>query len=416
MQDSPVVSFELRVPTEDEFVAFSTPVFRGFGDPNPSPEELEDERRMWEPDRSLGALDQGEWIGGTGAYSFDMTLPGGTTAPAAGVTMVGVATTHRRQGVLTALMDRQLDDVVARGECLAVLTASETSIYGRFGYGWSADMAAVELATARSAFRTPPAAPGRLRIVATKDAAAPMAGAYERCRRLRPGTLTRSDKYWNMVVGDPDRRRGGASALFVVVHDDAVGQPDGYATYRIKEKWEHGLPDNTVVITDLYGVGPEVEATLWRFLLDIDLATRVVGRARPVDDPLRWRLIEPRRLRTTEISDFLWTRILDVPAALAARHYGADDGLVLEVVDRFRPESGGVFRLDGGVDGAACKPTDDAPDLTLGADDLGAMYLGGVPPRTLAAAGRITEHTSGALQRADALFVMPPAPFNATMF
>lgn len=416
VQDSPIVSFELRVPTEDEFEAFAIPVFRGFGEPDPSPEELEDEKRSWEPDRSLGALDDGEWIGGTGAYSFDMTLPGGTTAAAAGVTMVGVASTHRRRGVLTALMKRQLDDIVERGEHLAILTASETSIYGRFGYGWSADMAVLELETARSAFRAPPSAPGRLRVVATKDAAAPMAAAYERCRLLRPGTLTRGEQYWSLIASDPVRRRSGASALFVVVHEDAKDEPDGYATYRVREKWEHGLPDNTVVVTDLYGTDPEVEATLWRFVLDIDLAARVVGRGRPVDEPLRWRLLEPRRLLTTAITDFLWTRVLDVPLALAGRRYGASDGLVLEVIDSFRPDCGGCFSLDGGTDGAECTRTSKRPDLTLAADDLGAIYLGGVPTRTLAAAGRITENTSGALRRADALFVTPPAPFNGTMF
>ncbi len=407
---------ELRVPREDEFVDFMRPVWRGFGDPEPTDAHVDDTRLLWELDRSIGALDGTEWVGAAGAFTFDVTLPGGTTAPVAGVTMVGVAATHRRQGILRTLMARQLDDIVDRGEPLAALTASETGIYGRFGYGWAAEMAGVEIETTRSAFRTAPSAPGRVRSVRLAEAAGPMAAAYERSRLGRAGTLTRADQYWELVQRDRDWWRHGASALFVVVHDDADGEPDGYATYRVRFRWESGLPNSTVVVEDLVGTDAEVEATLWRFLCDIDLAAKVEGTCRPVDDPVRWRLVEPRRLRTTEVSDYLWVRVLDVPTALAARRYGRVDGLVVEVVDEFRPASGGRFRLDGGPDGAECTRTDSSPDLVLGAEELGSIFLGGVAPGAMAAARRIEECTPGAVARADALFMTTPAPFNGTMF
>ena len=160
----------------------------------------------------------------------------------------------------------------------------------------------------------------------------------------------------------------------------------------------------------MYGASADVEAALWRFLCDIDLVERVECWNRPLDDPLRWRLAEPRRLRTTAISDWLWLRVLDVPGALEARGYEGEGELVLEVIDRFRPSAGGRFRLEAGPDGAACKPTDETADLTLGAAELGAIYLGGVAPSLLAEAGRIDEHARDALARADALFTTRKLP------
>lgn len=410
------MGFELRIPDREDFVASMDPVWRAFGEPAPSDEEVDDERLLWEPERSLGAVDGSEWVGATGAFTFELTLPGGTTAPAAGVTMVGVAQTHRRRGVLTSLMAAQLDDVAERGDPFAILTASESSIYGRFGYGPATFMSAFELRTDRSQFREPVAGPGRLQVVRLAEAGDVLATAYERCRRQRAGAVSRRKEYWQLVQRDRTSRRDGASALFVVIHTDEDGDADGYATYRLKQRWPSGLPDHTAVVSDLYGADPDVEATLWRFLCDVDLVAKVHAENRPVDDPVRWRLVEPRQLRTTDVSDWLWVRVLDVPAALAARRYTTEDSLVLSVEDRFRPVSGGRFRLETGPDGARCEPTDASADLILGAEELGAVVLGGVAPSLLARVGRIDEPTPGALARADAAFLTSPAPFCGTMF
>ena len=416
MADSPTVTFELRVPDEGDFEAFMLPVWRGFGYPAPEPEAMADERSVWERERSIGAVDGEEWVGGAGAYSLRLTVPGGAQTPVAGVTMVGVATTHRRQGILTALMRRQLDDVAERGELIAALTASETSIYGRYGYGWATATTEVELERDRSAFRVEPQAPGRLRVLPTADALEPVRAAYDRCITRRAGTMSRDEGYWKIQLGDAPRRRDGNSAMYVVVHEDAEGRPDGFVTYRIAFRWHESLPDNTVVVLDLVGADPEVEAVLWGYLLSIDLASRIRFANRPVDDPIRWRLVEPRRLRTRELVDYLWLRILDVPGALALRTYGATDALVLDVVEGFRPASGGRFRLDGSPAGAECAATTAPPDLVLGPEELGSIYLGGIAPSALAAAGRIQEATPGAVARADAMFLTATAPFNGTMF
>ncbi|MBI2709276.1 MAG: GNAT family N-acetyltransferase [Actinobacteria bacterium] len=410
---------ELRVPAREDFAGFFGPVFRAFGTPEPTAEELDDEQVLWEPERSVGALVDGDWVGTAGAYSFELTVPGGGLVPAAGVTMVGVDPAHRRRGVLSALMARQLDDVAAGSEPLAVLTASESVIYGRFGYGLATTQHSIEIGTdpRRSAFRDPPAAEGRVRLVRFADGYDRLQAAFDCCRRLRPGMLARSPAYWELLSRDRTSWRDGASALFLAVHEDGCGHPDGYATWRIDQSWRDGLPAGRVKVELLDGVDAEVEASLWRFLLDLDLVTALAARERPVDDPLRWRLAEPRRLKVTSARDHLWLRVVDVPAALEARTWSAPGRLVLDVDDRFRPAWGGCFALAVGDDGRASVERASGPaELTLAADDLGAVYLGGVAPSTLAAAGRVRAEGHAALTLADRMFASPRAPFCNTGF
>jgi predicted acetyltransferase len=409
------VDIEYRVPEAAEWAEFIAPVGVAFGGELLTQEELDAEEAIWERERSIGALDGDRWVGGTGAFTFDLTLPGGATIASPGVTMVGVLPTHRRRGILTELMSRQLDDFVEQGEAVAMLTASESAIYGRFGYGMATFAARVHLGVDRSRFATPVEVPGAFHFLPAAEAKEPLRAAYDRCLHRRPGTLTRDDKYWRRLLTDLPVSRNGASALQVVVHLDIDQKPDGYVIYRIKDEW-NVLPNSKLLINELTGVSDDVEAALWQFALSIDLITEVVGRMRPLDEPIRWRLADPRRLRTSELADHLWLRLLDVPRALAARTYRVSDGLVLEVIDRFRPDSGGRFRLDGGPDGATCTPTDTSADLTLGTSELASLFLGGVAPRALAGAGRIDEHTPGALARADLFFPTTPQPFCATHF
>lgn len=411
------MTVDLRVPTEDEFEAFMQPVLTSFAMPEPTAEQLEDERVVWEPERSLGVVDAGQWVACTGSFTFEVTVPGGAFVPAAGVTMVGVLTTHRRRGLLRTLMARQLDDIAQRGEPLALLTASESSIYGRFGFGWAASSARLEIESSRAALAVPSTAGGACRLVRRSEVLEPLAAAYEACRRARPGAVTRSPAFWRRLQFDRPTARGRASAMHWLVHEDANGRPDGFCTYRVKEAWPDRVADGVVVVDDLLGADAEVEAALWEHALSVDLTNWVHALNRPVDDPIRWRLADPRRLCTKSVTDWLWARVLDVPAALSARTYAGPGCLVLDVHDDCRPDSGGRFALEVSGDGTAqCAPSSAEADLTMSQADLSAAYLGGVAPSALAAAGRVQPRSPGALALADRLFVAYPGPFCATMF
>ena len=408
-----------RVPAPDELEDFMRPVWRAFGDPTPEPDTLVDDGALWEPERSLGALDGDQWVGGTGAFTMDLTLPGGGAVPAAGVTMVGVAPTHRRRGILTELMRRQLDDVAAGPEPVAMLTASESLIYGRYGYGLGTRGARRRLAVAHGALRPDaPSAGGRGRLVTVDRARALLPPAYERIRAGRPGSVRRSTAWWEThLFLDRAPSREGASALYVAVHEDGDGAVDGWAAYRMAIDWPDRLPGSTLQVVDLEAADDAVRLDLWRLLLAHDLVVEVDQQHGPLDDPLVWSLADPRRLRTTEITDWLWVRVLDVAAAFGPRRWGGAGSLVVEVVDERRPEAGGRFSFEADDDGRGAVRATRAPaDLVLGPEEVGALLLGTVAPSALARVGRIVEERGGALRTADALFGTERAPHCCTMF
>jgi predicted acetyltransferase len=239
---------------------------------------------------------------------------------------------------------------------------------------------------------------------------------YDRYRRGQPGELSRPQEWWDVYARDPEWTRQGASRHYDVVYESAPDRVDGWVSYRVEARWPHGLAANVIKVRMLVGLTPEADAALWRYLLDMDLAGTIKLHDRPLDDPIRWRLADPRRLRVTDVSDQLWVRLLDLRGALAARRYAVEDTLVLEVSDAMRPRNQGRFRLEGGPDGAACDPTTVEPDLALGVADLGAAYLGGVSLAALSRAERVAELTPGALLRADRMFAAAPPPICTTHF
>lgn len=413
MAPSPV---HLRPIVADELEAFVWASAIAFGD-HADEQVVADERSVLDLDRTIAALDGDEIVGAASSFRFDLTVPGGVAVPVAGVTNVTVLPTHRRRGILRSMMVRQLDEVAARGEVAAVLNASESAIYHRFGYGLAQEYQTVEIRADRAAFSVPP--PERpLRLVPRKRALDVLPELYDRYRRVRPGSLSRTRAWWSLVLGEHERWRGGGK-LFVAVADPVVdpatGAADdgGYVIYTLAP-----LPGDRfrVKVRELLAIDPDVEAALWAFCTSIDLADDVEAAARPLDDPLRWRLVDPRQLRVTAQSDYLWVRLLDVPAALAARAYPVDGRLVLEVVDGFRPAAGGRYRLDVAGRRGTCTATDEPADLALDVADLGSLYLAGVDARSLARAGRLDARTAGAVEQAQALFSWPLRPYCTTYF
>jgi predicted acetyltransferase len=407
------VDLLIRTIEADEFERFVTTVDRAFGS-HPRPEEVAEWQRVNEPDRTLAAFDGDQMVGGAAADSFSVTVPGGREAPMAGVSAVGVAPSHRRRGLLTALMRRQLDDVRERGEALAGLWASEGSIYQRFGYGLAAFACSGEIEPGRTAFVRAVPEGGRIRLVEKAEALEAMPGVHDRIRLQQPGMLARSEALWGLLYADLEHWRDGASAMFYALYETTNGV-DGYVAYRIKHDWSTGVPNGSVKVRELEAVDVRAFAALWRFCFDIDLAARIEAWPRPVDDPLLYLLAEPRRW-SLRVGDGLWIRVVDVAPALTARRYRSEGRVVLEVRDAFCPWNERRYEVEGGPDGAECRPTARDPDLAVAAEDLGAAYLGGAGFGVLARAGRVEECRPGALRRADAMFGWDPLPWCNQLF
>ncbi|MFC7844963.1 GNAT family N-acetyltransferase [Streptomyces sp. NPDC057382] len=400
-----------RVLRRDEWDKWYNSLLRGFGGVPEAAEERELWNALTEFDRSLGVWDGDECVGTAGAFSFRLTVPGGAPVRAAGVTMVSVAATHRRRGVLTSMMRRQLDDVRAWGEPLAVLTASEPAIYGRFGYGAATFHLGAEIDTTRVRLSVPDGTDGvRVRFAAPGDVLDVCEALYARLVPTRPGLLARQPGWERLGVLDPESERGGASPLQCVLAE-RDGEAVGYARYRVKPEWELAGPNGTVVLEDLVALDPAADAALWRFLFGIDLTSKITVRGRPVDDAWQYMVSDIRRC-LTRLRDSLYVRPVEVGAALGARTYQAPVDVVFEVEDAFCPWNAGRWRLSGDQKGASCERTSDAAELALSVRELGSAYLGGVSLTALAAAGRVREVRQGALAEASAAFASGgPAPW-----
>jgi predicted acetyltransferase len=405
-----------RAVTEDELDELIRVNHAAFGHGMPDAETLADLKKVFVLDRTRAVFDGGRMVGASAAFPFELTLPGLTTVPASGVSMVGVLPTHSRRGHLRAMIGALLDDTADRGEPVSILLASESLLYGRFGFGLASTHTWVELGRRHAALLPSAPTSGRVTLVDGAEAAKVLPAVLDRARRCQPGDITRPGAWWDGLFRDPEKNRNGAGPNFYAVHESSAGEADGYAIYRIKHSWDDGSPNARLLAGEIVSLDAAAEADLWRFLCSVDLVEVIEAENRPVTDPLRWMLADPRRLVVKGLSDWLWARVLDVEGALSARRYATAGELVLEVTDPFRLGTAGRYALEGGPDGATCRRTDAAPDLTLEADALGALYLGGVGAATLAGAGRVVEHTAGAIGRAGAMFASDLEPFCRTHF
>ncbi|MFH9548766.1 GNAT family N-acetyltransferase [Streptomyces sp. NPDC017435] len=385
-------------------------LLRAFGGLGESAEERELFRALTSCERSLGVWDDGRCVATAGAYEFRLTVPGGASVPAAGVSMVGVSATHRRRGVLTSMMRRQLDDVRAWGEPLAILTASEPAIYGRFGYATAAFGLHAEIDTSRVRLSVPAGTDDvRLRYVDPGAELEACEAVYARTVSRRAGMLARRPDWERLGLLDPQSERGDASPLQCVLAE-RDGEVTGYTRFRVRREWRDSGHNGQVVLQDLTGADPVSEAALWRFLFGIDLTTSLKVRARPMDEAWQHLVSDIRRCEL-RVRDSLHVRLVDVGTALEARTYQAPVDVVLEVEDAFCPWNSGRWRLSGDGKGAVCVRTSDAADLALSVRELGAAYLGGVGLASLAGAGRVRELRQGALAEAAVGFGTATAPW-----
>ena len=367
-----------------------------------------------ERDRVFGALladGGGERLAGThAAYSFRLPVPGGEVAAGA-LSWVGVHPQFRRRGVLGAMMAHHLDEVRRRGEPVSVLTASEATIYGRYGYGLGVRVLWATVPRG-SALQDVPGA-GDVPIAIERidpDRHAPLVGATYEAARTRPGMLSRPTPAWHRrMLEDRAADRRGKEPLRIMVAGAGSGPARGYALFRRAGNWDGPVPDGTVEVREVVARDAAAACALWRRLLDLDLTVRVAAPPLATDDVLLHLLRDARAVRP-EVSDAMWVRLVDVPAALAARRYPAPVDVVLEVTDERCPWNAGRYRLRGGPDGAECTRTDEEPDLALGVRELGAAYLGSTSLAALAASGLVTG-PQDAVHRAAAGFGWPVAAY-----
>lgn len=395
---------------------------RGFHFEALRPEQLAEYRAALAAPRTVGVWDpttaEPEYpVATVGSWRSPLSLGEGRELEGWAISLVSVAATHRRRGIATALLEGELRAAQAAGIPMAMLTVTEATIYGRWGFGPAVNVVDLRIDTRGLRF-TAPLPAGRVHRVSTPSVRPLAPDLARRAAQRRGGDVPQRATHWDRLLGLSSRTAARATALRAVRYDDAQGEPQGFALYSLA-----GNPsdpaDYTLTVEYLCAATDDAHVALWHYLLDQDLVTAVVARMRPIDDPVPWMLANPRAVRSTARTDHLWLRILDVPTALTARRYAAADSVLLRVSDPLG-FAAGAWLLTTTGDGTTTVAVDGwehgAAVVDLGVAELGSLLLGGVSADTLRAAGRITEGTPGAAERLDVVLRVPRAPFLSYWF
>ncbi len=391
---------------------------RGFHSGENTPEQTADVRPGVASRRLLGVWDDGGGesvpVGTLDAWPGELSLPGERTVTAWAISFVTVAPTHRRRGIARALIEGELRTAARLGSPLAMLTVSESSIYGRFGFSPAALATDWTIDTRRARWTGPHPA-GRIDFVSREAFRGDVALLHERGRRRHPGSIDVWGRRWDQMAGlVPEAQDAGN--LRAVRYRDAAGETRGAALFRVTER-EEDFTRHSLSVLYLVSDTADAYAALWRLLLETDLVSTVTAHLRSVDEPLRW-MIADQRAAEVRVWEHQYLRILDVAASFGARAYAAAGRLALEVSDPLGFTEG-VWLIDAGPGGCATverlPALDDAPAdaaaVSLTANELGSLLLGGVSAVTLAAAGRVVEVRPGSAVAADALLRSPQTPW-----
>jgi predicted acetyltransferase len=231
----------------------------------------------------------------------------------------------------------------------------------------------------------------------------------------RPGVVVRDRRWWQRVLAIAAAESSSWMPARFLVYVDAAGRDRASAVVRLKGS-ERGLAfAGRCQVTDLHAVDAEAASAIWRYAGSFDLVTEVTARMRPSDEALPFLLADLRQVKLVPDAE-LWLHVLNPVAALEGRRYLCDGMLRLGVADRSWPRASGTYQLEVSGGTGRCRRVDDEPDLDLGGDGLGALYLGDTSPYQLAAAGRIAERRAGAVADAQRLLHWAPAAWGADIW
>lgn len=420
----PPTGVVIRPIRDEEVELFVASLLNVFGvDPASDPHAAPRTRALLDLGRTACAFDGDELVATAAAYTMTLTVPGGAQLPMAGLTMVTVRPTHRRQGILRRLLDAHFEECARRGDVLSGLWASEGSIYGRFGYGMAAESDDLHLAPGASLVGVSQSAGGPVELDALAQIDASLAlelfpRVYDVVQRRRPGMFARDEVWWRhrRFADRPFEQRGRSPRRFVVSRRDGV--PTGYVFYRQQLGFDEGRAGGSVDLDELVAIDGRAEATLWHYVSNLDLFPKVSYPNAPVDSAAPWLAVDRRSVVRRRRIDTLWLRLGDVGAALSARRYAGEGRLRLTVRGGPKtPAQGWELVVQQGV--GRCERVDASSPaafgLELGLDSLGSLYLGTVAPSLLARAGHLFG-TPEAIALADRLFAWSEPPWCSELF
>jgi predicted acetyltransferase len=350
-------------------------------------------------------------VGTVNSWPDPLTLPGERTVDGWAISCLTVAATHRRRGVARAMVEAELGTAASLGVPLAMLTVSESPIYGRFGFAPAAMAADWTIDTHRARW-TGPVPEGRVDFIPIEEWRSLVTPLHERARLLSPGEVGVPAGRWDQIAGILADDEGYAARLRAIQYTDAEGEVRGIAIFQVRGG-DEDFGAHRASIEALVTETDDAYAALWRFVLELDLVRFVEAPLRSVDEPVRW-MISDWRAAKVSTWEHQYLRLLDVPASFQARSYASAGSVAFEVSDPLGYAEGTwlltVTGADAVVERVGSVPS-GVPALSLSVNELSALYLGGVAVPTLVAAGRVRELTPGAAIEADVLLHSPVVPW-----
>ncbi len=421
--------------SEEEVRAHRTVIDTAFGDIPGEPDQtlIDQHQAMIEEAHTVAVVKQAdeeavgevgekdEIIGGLFGAEFYLTLPGGNQVSAVGLAGVGINPARVGRGGLGVMMEEHLRRSVDRGLAASTLWASESGLYGRFGYGPATTMAIHELRSGAAEFTRPMDDAGHSDLIFDPvEAHRLVAEVYAKMSTLVPGTTSRSEAWWEVVLTNSDGWLATGPRL-TLVHWNAAGDPDGYAFYKLVEP--HGgdswICDGLVSVREFVGLDIEAERALLAFLMRIPLCRRVRLDMSPVDSLLRHQLADQRQFHQIEAHDGLWLRPLNVARLLTERSYETSGEVSIEIDDPLFEDQRGPWLLSVTGDSAgerrATVTRTKTADLVLTPGQLGATVLGNTRVNELTDAGLI-EGDNEAVAELDRLMLARRKPFAFSKF
>lgn len=323
---------------------------------------------------------------------------GGAAVPMGGVAGVAVDPHARGHGVATALVEASLPAMRERGQVISALYPSVPPLYRARGWEQTGNYERVTVRPELFAMLPRQAARPELRRAEATDLAA-VHDAYLSFASTVDGMLDRSTPPFKLE-----------RLLEVDIVDVAPG-PDGsvrgYLTADRPEGEDKLVTYDLVALDEETGRGLLANLGRWTGILT-EISLRIV-------DPAWWQLLMTLPV-LHDVTNHPWMlRVVDLPAAVAARGWPAAAYLApftvdIEVVDEHAPWHAGRHRLiaDGGK--VVCEPGGTGA-VRLAARALGPWYAGSADTAMLRRVGLLTGDPADAVL----LDLLTGAPHPARM-
>ncbi|WP_296139392.1 GNAT family N-acetyltransferase [uncultured Tessaracoccus sp.] len=375
------------------YPAWLTAVQQGFHDPHPTDRFL---RHQLAIEAAHGSVARGVWSTDSPEYALGADIPvatfmewrgslnvGGSLIDCHQISDVTVRASHRRQGIARNLMTASLTQAKESGLAVAALTATEATIYGRFGFGAAIFKDQIELRVG-SGFDLQVPVTGTCEYLSTDRLAEAATEVFRTFHATQTGSIDRNPPQMELRTGlIVKSSREANTKIRAIGHWDDDGTLDGYATWTSSDR------EDMIRVIDFVPTNQRASTAMWSFLASLDLVRRVRFNLARNDEHLPWAITDRRRYIVREHDDLLWLRPLDPARLLTARNYYADGDVRLRVVDKLGIAEG-TWDLHVRDGHATCEPTDAEPQVEIGVAALGSTVLGGVNIHAMSTVGNVT--------------------------